>query len=70
MWPPPVTRYRPPKAAKPFPLREALRAACPGGKAVDGPDLGPDLPQLPGFPEGRPFRITGMATAGAGGARA
>ena len=54
---------------KPFPLRETLRAACPGGKPVDGPDLGPDLPQLPGFPEGRPFRITGMAAPGAGGAR-
>ncbi len=48
---------------KPFPLREALRAACPGSKPVDGPELGADLPQLPGFPEGRPFRIAG---AGAG----
>lgn len=52
---------------KPFPLREALRAACPGSKPVDGPELGADLPQLPGFPEGRPFRIAG---AGAGRARA
>lgn len=45
---------------KPFPLREALRAACPGGKPVDGPDLGEDIPQLPGFPEGRPFRLAAM----------
>jgi len=48
---------------KPFPLRETLRAACPGGKPVDGPDLGEDVPQLPGFPEGRPFRLAGVAAA-------
>jgi len=49
---------------KPFPLRETMRAACPSGKPVDGPDLGEDIPQLPGFPEGRPFRLTGMALPG------
>jgi 23S rRNA (cytosine1962-C5)-methyltransferase len=46
---------------KPFPLREALVAACPTGKAVPAPDLGPDIPQRAGFPEGRPFRAAGMA---------
>lgn len=46
---------------RPFPLREALAAACPGGKPVPAPDLGPDIPQRQGFPEGRPFRAAGMA---------
>ena len=55
---------------KPFALREALRDACPGGKPVDGPDIGSDIPQLSGFPEGRPFRIAGAAAAGAGPTRA
>lgn len=46
---------------KPFPLREALKAACPGGKPVDAPELAADIPQRSGFPEGRPFRAAGMA---------
>lgn len=49
---------------KPFPLREAIAAACPGGKPVQAPDLGPDIPQRQGFPEGRPFRAAGMAKSG------
>ncbi len=42
---------------KPFALREALLAACPGGRLSEGPPLDDDLPQRQGFPEGRPFRL-------------
>jgi 23S rRNA (cytosine1962-C5)-methyltransferase len=40
---------------KPFDLGEAVRAS--GLTALAGPSLGEDLPQLQGFPEGRPFRL-------------
>jgi 23S rRNA (cytosine1962-C5)-methyltransferase len=42
---------------KPFNLQETVTTACVGGVMVPAPDLGADLPQLPGFPEGRPFRL-------------
>lgn len=41
---------------KPFPLAETLAALGPG-ETVSPPPLGSDLPQLAGFPEGRPFRL-------------
>jgi 23S rRNA (cytosine1962-C5)-methyltransferase len=46
---------------KPFPLREALAAACRGGKSLATPQLGPDILQRKGFPEGRPFRCEAIA---------
>jgi len=46
---------------KPYPLREAVTDAARKRslqvKLVDGPSLGLDIPQLKGFPEGRPFRL-------------
>lgn len=45
---------------KPFALAEALTAACPGGRSVPTPALGEDLPQLKGFPEGRPFQLAAV----------
>lgn len=49
---------------RPFPLREALAAACPGGRPVAAPRFAADLPQQPGFPEGAPFRAAAMERAG------
>lgn len=47
---------------KPFPLGETLNgAAARAGVAtseVEGPGLGVDVPQIKGFPEGRPFRLS------------
>ncbi len=40
---------------KPFPLPDAVAAT--GLTLVDGPALGEDVPQIAGFPEGRPFRL-------------
>jgi len=40
-----------------FDLRRAVAAALPAGGASPAPDLGDDLPQLVGFPEGRPHRV-------------
>lgn len=46
---------------KPFPLAEAVRAT--GLNPIEGPPLGEDLPQLQGFPEGRPFRLVAARRA-------
>jgi 23S rRNA (cytosine1962-C5)-methyltransferase len=35
-------------------------------RRIDGPPLGEDLPQLDGFPEGRPFRLVAMRATAAG----
>ena len=43
---------------KPFPLREAVAAALPGGRDVDAPGLTEDIPTRATFPEGKPFRIS------------
>ncbi len=45
---------------KPFGLSEALAAACPGGHALPTPALGDDVPQLKGFPEGRPYVLAAV----------
>lgn len=49
---------------KPYPLREAVmeaaRTAHVQVAAVDGPPLGADIPQLKGFPEGRPYRLVAV----------
>ena len=42
---------------KPLPLKDWVAACGPDGEALTAPGLGPDLPQLPGFPEGRPFQL-------------
>lgn len=42
---------------KPFPLRETISRIAPGARELDAPELEPDLPQIPGFPEGRPFHL-------------
>jgi 23S rRNA (cytosine1962-C5)-methyltransferase len=41
---------------KPFPLHDEVKRQA-GAEMVPEPPLAEDLPQLPGFPEGRPFRI-------------
>ncbi len=46
---------------KPFPVADAVSAT--GLTLVDGPTLGEDLPQLGGFPEGRPFRLVVAMTS-------
>ncbi len=49
---------------KPFPLREAVaEAAREAGITAHeepAPDLGPDIPLLTGFPEGRPYRLAAL----------
>jgi 23S rRNA (cytosine1962-C5)-methyltransferase len=49
---------------KPYPLREAVQDAARGAgvsiRPVDGPPLGADIPQLKGFPEGRPYRLVAV----------
>lgn len=47
-------------SGKPFPLDEALAEAGKGGAIEATPDLDPDIPQLAGFPEGRPFRLAAL----------
>ncbi len=48
---------------KPFPLHEELMK-LPGASEEKAPDLGDDLPQLPGYHEGRPFRLLVIRKAG------
>lgn len=43
-----------------LPLARLLAASCPGSEPLPGPPLGDDLPQLPGFPEGRPFVLAAV----------
>lgn len=45
---------------KTFGVGEALAAACPGGRAVATPALGEDVPQVKGFPEGRPYQLAAV----------
>jgi 23S rRNA (cytosine1962-C5)-methyltransferase len=49
---------------RPFPLRETLAAACPGGRPLATPRFAVDVPQLAGFPEGAPFRAAAMERPG------
>ena len=46
---------------KPYPLADAVQAAARAAGVriaeVPAPPLGDDVPQLPGFPEGRPYRL-------------
>ncbi len=41
----------------PVPIERWMDQACPRSSRLAPPALGPDLPQLQGFPEGRPFRL-------------
>jgi 23S rRNA (cytosine1962-C5)-methyltransferase len=52
---------------KPYPLDEVVReAASAAGRAgvrpVEAPRLGEDVPQLKGFPEGRPYRLVAVSS--------
>ena len=42
---------------KPYNLAAALEEFEQLGSPLKGPDLGIDIPQRKGFPEGRPFRL-------------
>jgi 23S rRNA (cytosine1962-C5)-methyltransferase len=46
---------------KPFPLREAALAALPGSDEAGGFELGEDIPQQRGFPEGCPYRLIALS---------
>ncbi len=52
---------------KPFDLAGAIQEQAGQERIavsrIDGPPLGEDLPQLEGFPEGRPFRLVAMRAA-------
>ena len=43
---------------KPLALKDWVAACGTDGEAVTAPGLGSDLPQLPAFPEGRPFQLS------------
>ena len=45
---------------KTFGVAEALAAACPEGRSIPTPALGDDVPQLKGFPEGRPYQLAAV----------
>jgi len=49
---------------KPYPLADAVKAAAREAGArieeVRAPALGDDVPQLAGFPEGRPYRLVAV----------
>ncbi len=52
---------------KPYPLDEVMRDAATaagrgGARSVEVPKLGEDLPQLRGFPEGRPYRLVAVSS--------
>ena len=49
---------------KTFGVAEALSAACPGGQPVPTPGLGDDIPQVKGFPEGRPYQLAAVVRPG------
>ena len=49
---------------KTFGVAEALSAACPGGQPVPTPGLGDDIPQVKGFPEGRPYQLAAVVRTG------
>jgi 23S rRNA (cytosine1962-C5)-methyltransferase len=51
---------------KPYPLEEVVREAAgsagvSGVRSVEVPKLGDDIPQLRGFPEGRPYRLVAVS---------
>ncbi len=52
---------------KPYPLADAVRQAAHTARVrvseIPPPALGADLPQLQGFPEGRPHRLVALVTA-------
>jgi 23S rRNA (cytosine1962-C5)-methyltransferase len=48
---------------KTFAVAEALAAAAPGGRPLTTPQLGEDVPQLKGFPEGRPYQLAAVVRA-------
>ena len=41
-------------------VAEALAAACPDGRSIPTPALGDDVPQMKGFPEGRPYQLAAV----------
>lgn len=49
---------------KTFGVAEALAAACPGGRSIPTPALGDDVPQMKGFPEGRPYQLAAVVRPG------
>ncbi|MCX8040598.1 MAG: class I SAM-dependent methyltransferase [Planctomycetota bacterium] len=45
---------------RPLPLADLVSQSCPGAQRLAGPELAEDVPLLPGFPEGRPYRLVAV----------